>query len=119
MPASSPPPPGLAGAKVPPVKISDEVRGPVVAGRVIVTPRGFARLTLDEQRAALLHELAHVARHDYAVNLACEAAALPVWWHPAVWAIKTERPPQPRRGMACDAAAYAALGSRKIYARAG
>ena len=103
------------GVAVPPVKISDEVRGPVVAGRVIVTPRGFARLTLDEQRAALLHELAHVTRRDYAVNLACEAAALPVWWHPAIWAIKSGA--RRSREMACDAAAYAALGSRETYAR--
>jgi beta-lactamase regulating signal transducer with metallopeptidase domain len=103
---------------MPPVRLSDEIGGPVVVGAlwpVILAPRAFLRLTEDEQRAALLHELAHVVRRDYAVNLACELAVLPACWHPVIYEIKAGV--RRSREIACDAMAGAALGSREIYAR--
>ena len=106
------------GAARPQVRMSDEIRGPVVVGvraPVILTPPAFARLGEDDQRAALLHELAHVARRDYAVNLACEALALPACWHPVIYEIKAGA--RHSREIACDAVASDALGSRDAYAR--
>jgi beta-lactamase regulating signal transducer with metallopeptidase domain len=103
---------------MPPVRLSDEIGGPVVVGAlwpVILAPRAFLRLTEDEQRAALLHELAHVVRRDYAVNLACELAVLPACWHPVIYEIKAGV--RRSREIACDAMAGAALGSPEIYAR--
>jgi beta-lactamase regulating signal transducer with metallopeptidase domain len=103
---------------LPPVRMSADIRGPVVAGAfrpVILVPRAFARLPLDEQSAALLHELAHVARRDFAVNLACEAVSLPACWHPVIYEIKAGV--RRSRELACDAMASTAMESRHAYAR--
>lgn len=103
---------------LPPVRVSADIRGPVVAGAfspVILVPRAFARLPEDEQSAALLHELAHVVRRDFAVNLACEAVSLPACWHPVIYEIKAGV--RRSRELACDAMASAAMESRHAYAR--
>ncbi len=108
----------LHGVATPPVKISHEIRSPVVAGGrapTILIPPAFTRLSPDEQCAALLHELAHVARRDYAVNLTSEALALLICWHPVTWEIKAGA--RRSREAACDAIASGVLGSRDVYAR--
>ena len=102
----------------PPVRVSADIRGPVVAGAfspMILVPRAFARLPEDEQSAALLHELAHVVRRDFAVNLACEAVSLPACWHPVIYEIKAGV--RRSRELACDAMASAAMESPHAYAR--
>ena len=81
---------------------------------VILIPEGVA-LEGDDLRAALLHELAHVLRHDYAINLACEVLTLPVSWHPALMALKAGV--RRSRELACDAMAAQAMASQKTYAR--
>ncbi|HEY2177017.1 MAG TPA: M56 family metallopeptidase [Caulobacteraceae bacterium] len=106
------------GRKAPPVRVCEEVRGPVVAGAlwpVILVPRAFARLGEEDQRAALLHEAAHVVRRDFAVNLACEALAAPIAWHPVTHEIRAGV--RQSREMACDAMASAAMASPTNYAR--
>jgi beta-lactamase regulating signal transducer with metallopeptidase domain len=106
------------GRKAPPVRVCEEVRGPVVAGAlwpVILVPRAFARLGEEDQRAALLHEAAHVVRGDFAINLACEAAAAPIAWHPVTHEIRAGV--RQSREMACDALASAAMASPVTYAR--
>jgi hypothetical protein len=98
--------------------MSLHVASPVVVGAlrpVILVPERFASLDMDDQQAALLHEFAHVRRGDYAVNLLCEAAALPVSWHPALYAIKAGV--RRTRELACDAMASAAMTSEETYAR--
>ncbi|MGZ6016089.1 MAG: M56 family metallopeptidase, partial [Phenylobacterium sp.] len=100
-----------------PVRSSAEVSSPAVVGAispVILIPEGRT-LQDDDLRAALLHEMAHVVRHDYAVNLACEVLTLPVCWHPALMALKAGVAKS--RELACDAMAADALGSSKAYAR--
>ena len=102
---------------VPPVRRSRAVRSPAVVGALrptILIPDGLDA-TDDDLRAALLHELAHVLRHDYAVNLACELLTLPVAWHPATLALKAGV--RHSRELACDAMAAAAMTSQKTYAR--
>src|SRR6185312_654569 len=76
----------IVGVAVPHVRESDGIGGPVIVGAtkpVLLWPENFARTSDDELRAALCHELAHVRRSDYAMNLLCEMAALPLKWHPA------------------------------------
>jgi beta-lactamase regulating signal transducer with metallopeptidase domain len=107
----------LHGRAVPPVRSSAQVPGPAVVGAlkpVILIPEGVA-LEGDDLRAALLHELAHVLRHDYAINLACEVLTLPVAWHPALMALKTGV--RRSRELACDTMAAQAMASQKTYAR--
>lgn len=88
---------GLAGA--PRVVETSGAGAPFVAGvlrPVLVLPRGIAgALGAPELRALLLHELAHVRRHDVALNACQRALEVLLWFHPAVWvvsrAIATER----------------------------
>jgi len=104
--------------RTPPVRQCMTVASPVVVGAlnpVILVPERFADLAEDDQRAALLHECAHVVRRDYAVNLASELMAVPLSWHPALYPIKAGV--RRSREMACDAMAAAAMASEQIYAR--
>ena len=90
---------------VPPVRRSFSVRSPAVVGAlrpVILIPQDL-QAGDQELRAALLHELAHVLRHDYAVNLVCEVPTLPVAWHPATLGLKAGV--RHSRELACDAMA--------------
>jgi beta-lactamase regulating signal transducer with metallopeptidase domain len=99
------------------VRCSPDVRTPAVVGAlkpVILIPERLA-VSREELRAALLHEAAHVVRHDYAVNLACEVLTLPVSWHPALIALKGGV--RRSRELACDAMAAAAMTSEQTYAK--
>jgi beta-lactamase regulating signal transducer with metallopeptidase domain len=103
---------------VPPVWESARIASPVVVGAlrpVILIPKGFVQLAHEDQKAALLHEFAHVRRGDYAVNLACEIAAVPLSWHPALYEIKAGV--RRSREVACDAMAAGAMASQEAYAR--
>jgi len=68
--------------------VSEEVTGPVTLGAlrpaILLPPRFLDDASQDEALSALGHEMAHVRRRDYAVNLLCEALLLPVAFHPAV-----------------------------------
>src|SRR6185437_12798204 len=107
----------IVGVAVPHVRQSDGIGGPVIVGAtkpVLLWPENFARTSDDELRAALCHELAHVRRWDYSMNLLCEMAALPLKWHPATH--KVERRIRATREMACDAMAAEAMDSETVYA---
>jgi beta-lactamase regulating signal transducer with metallopeptidase domain len=103
--------------KVPQILRSPHVTSPAVVGvfrPAILIPE---TLTCEPEAlaAALLHETAHVLRHDYAINLACELLSLPVGWHPATLALKAGV--RRSREVACDAMAAAAVGSGPAYAK--
>jgi beta-lactamase regulating signal transducer with metallopeptidase domain len=71
--------------KLPQLRESEEVSSPMVVGvatPVVLLPEGFSRFTEDQVRAALCHELAHVKRQDYLMNLVCQVVASPLAWHP-------------------------------------
>ena len=89
----------------------------VVGGRapVLLLPEGFARHTENEIRAALCHELAHIQRRDYLVNVVCQVAALPLAWHPVVdW---VQQRIHMTREMVCDAMAAQEMKSHLGYAK--
>ncbi len=98
---------------------SVKISGPVTVGAmrpVILLPcRFFADASPDETVAALGHEMAHVRRRDYAVNLMCEALLLPVAFHPAVRLVR--RRLAETREMACDEAVLETRLGRRQYAR--
>lgn len=105
-------------ASVPQLRESNTVSSPVVVGvrsPVLLLPPDFARHTEDEIAAALCHELAHLRRHDYFVNLLCQLAALPVAWHPAVHAM--QRRIRRTRELVCDAIAAHQMCSEMKYAK--
>lgn len=72
---------------------------PVVLGHfrpVVLVPLGFlAGLPPDHVEAILLHELAHIRRSDYLVNVCQRVIEGLLFYHPAVWwvsqVIRTER----------------------------
>ncbi|THD62588.1 M56 family metallopeptidase [Phenylobacterium sp.] len=105
------------GRAVPPVLASAAVASPAVVGAlrpVILLPSDLD-VGVDALRAALLHEMAHVLRRDYAVNLACEVLTLPLSWHPALLGLKAGV--RRSRELACDAIAASAMASQKTYAQ--
>jgi len=62
---------------------------PMVVGvlkPVLLLPMGLAtNLSIREVEAVLAHELAHVKRHDYAVNLLQSVVEVLYFFHPALW----------------------------------
>jgi beta-lactamase regulating signal transducer with metallopeptidase domain len=67
----------------------DDLPGPVTAGwwrPVILLPASLASgMPVGLLEALLAHELAHVRRHDYLVNLVQSAIEIVLFYHPAVW----------------------------------
>ena len=68
---------------------SAELAGPAVLGlwrpRLVMPPGLIARLTDDELRFVLLHELAHLRRHDLAALWLLTAARVLHWFNPLAW----------------------------------
>jgi hypothetical protein len=67
----------------------DELASPVTAGclrPLVLVPASLATGMAPQLLEALLaHELAHVRRHDYLVNLVQSAIEILLFYHPAVW----------------------------------
>ncbi|HEV8610330.1 MAG TPA: M56 family metallopeptidase [Thermoanaerobaculia bacterium] len=66
--------------------------------------------------ALIAHELAHVRRHDYLVNLLQTVAETLLFYHPAVWWVSARVRSEREQG--CDDLAIAATGDPRTYARA-
>jgi beta-lactamase regulating signal transducer with metallopeptidase domain len=100
--------------------ISGVAQVPAVVGSlrpVVLFPASLLTGLSPEQIESLLaHELAHVRRHDYLVNLLQTAAETLLFYHPAVWWIS--RNIRCERENCCDDLAVEACGSSVTYARA-
>jgi GWxTD domain-containing protein len=78
-------------------------------------PAGLlAGLTPAQIEAILLHELAHVRRHDYLVNLAQRAVEALLFYHPAVWWVS--RVIRIEREHCCDDTVIAVNRDPRTYA---
>lgn len=99
---------------------SPRVSSPLVVGwlrpAVLVPPAAFFGLDPRQLEAILAHELAHVRRHDYLVNLVQSLVEVLLFYHPAAWWIS--RQVRTEREHCCDDAGAAACGDPLIYARA-
>lgn len=83
---------------------------------VILFPeRLLSELREPELRTILAHELAHVQRHDFAVNLAQTLACILFFYHPAVWWMSARAADE--REHACDDLAVGVTGERIGYAK--
>lgn len=98
---------------------SDSVESPVTFGWLrpaIIFPRNFERMDESEQRVIACHELLHVARHHWLVNLFEELILTFFWFHPAFWwAMRRIRL---AREQVVDRQVVALSGARKPYLRA-
>ena len=71
------------------LRISDDTGSPAVWGLwrpVILLPQPLAnKLSNLQLRAVLLHELAHIKRHDVLAHYAQTLLQIFYWWHPLLW----------------------------------
>ena len=83
---------------------------------VLLPVAALANLTPAQVAAILAHELAHVRRHDYLVNLLQSLGETFLFYHPAVWWVSGRI--RAERENCCDDVALATCGDRVGYASA-
>ncbi|MCL4691100.1 MAG: M56 family metallopeptidase [Candidatus Hydrogenedentes bacterium] len=102
------------------LRISDRVDGPMVMGilwpAILLPAYVTTGVAPEHLRAALAHELAHIRRNDYLVNLFQLAVESLLFFNPAVWWIS--RQIRIEREACCDALAIRCTGGASEYARA-
>lgn len=100
--------------------ISTAARVPAVVGwlkPVVLMPAAvFTGLTPEQIEALLAHELAHVRRYDYVINMLQTAAETLLFYHPAIWWIG--RCIRNERENCCDDLAVEICGNAATYVRA-
>jgi GWxTD domain-containing protein len=83
---------------------------------VILAPAGWLMgLPASQAETVLLHELAHIRRHDYLINLLQSAVEDLLFYHPAVWWVG--RVMRRERENCCDDLVLVMGGDRRDYAR--
>jgi uncharacterized protein (TIGR03435 family) len=101
-----------------PVISSDERIEPGVFGvfrPVLLLPEGIAqRLTPDQLRAVVAHEMSHVRRRDNVANAIHMLAEALFWFHPLVWWIERRLLDEQER--ACDEEVLRQGGDPQVYA---
>lgn len=99
---------------------STTVTGPLVLGwlrpAILVPAAAFAGVDPRALEVVLAHELAHVRRQDYLVNLLQSVVEVLLFYHPAAWWLSAQI--RAEREHCCDDAAVALCGDRVFYARA-
>jgi beta-lactamase regulating signal transducer with metallopeptidase domain len=99
---------------------SARVEVPMVVGwlrpAILVPVAALAGLSAAELEAILAHELAHIRRHDYVVNMIQCVVEVLMFYHPAAWWIS--RVIRREREECCDDLAVATCRDRLTYARA-
>jgi uncharacterized protein (TIGR03435 family) len=102
------------------LRVSAMVQSPVVIGAwrpLVLVPVGMlAGLPAAQVEALLIHELAHIRRHDYLVNLLQSVTEALLFYHPAVWWVSGHI--RIARECCCDDAAVAASGDVLEYVSA-
>ena len=84
---------------------------------VIVVPlAALAQLSPAQLEALLVHELAHIRRHDYFVNLLQTLVESLLFYHPAVWWVSATI--RRERELCCDDLAVEICGDRIEYSQA-
>jgi beta-lactamase regulating signal transducer with metallopeptidase domain len=79
---------------------SDEVNQPAAFGRRVLLPASAKTWSGERLRIVLLHEEAHVARHDTLLAVIGDAACALYWFHPLAWILA--RRAGLERERACD-----------------
>jgi beta-lactamase regulating signal transducer with metallopeptidase domain len=100
--------------------VSGLVASPATLGwirPVVLVPAGvFVGLTPAQLEAIFAHELAHIRRHDFLINLLQVAGEMLLFYHPAIWWVS--RVISRERELACDDLAVGVCGDPLVYARA-
>lgn len=96
---------------------SEDAKMPFACGvfrATIVLPAECDSWSLDRRRAVLLHELAHVRRHDLVGHTLSRLACAVYWFHPLVWTAAKQLRSESER--ACDDLALACGARATDYA---
>jgi uncharacterized protein (TIGR03435 family) len=100
--------------------VSSVAEVPMVIGwlrPVVLMPvAALAGLPADQVEALLAHELAHIWRNDYLINLLQSVAEAMLFYHPAVWWVSGQI--RIERELCCDDVAVEATGDVLTYVRA-
>jgi beta-lactamase regulating signal transducer with metallopeptidase domain len=100
--------------------ISSVVEVPVVIGwfrpLVLLPAAALTGMPSEHIEALLAHELAHIRRHDYLVNVLQRVVEAVLFYHPAVWWVSGQI--RRERELCCDDLAVSASGDALSYARA-
>jgi beta-lactamase regulating signal transducer with metallopeptidase domain len=103
-----------------PVATSTWINVPMVVGclrPIILLPASsLTGLSTAHLEALIVHEMAHLRRHDALVNAIQAFVEIALFYHPAVWWISRQL--RNEREAACDDLAAAVIGDRTVYARA-
>ena len=83
---------------------------------ILVPASALTGLAPHQMEAVLAHELAHIRRHDYLVNLLQSVVETLFFYHPAVWYLS--RRVRLEREHCCDDDAVAVVGDPVTYAGA-
>ncbi len=83
---------------------------------VLMPSAALLGLTTEQLEAVLAHELAHVRRHDYLVNMLQILVETLLFYHPAVWWVSARI--RHERELCCDDMAVRTCGDAVCYARA-
>ena len=83
---------------------------------ILLPASALAGLSPAQLEAVIAHELAHVRRHDYLVNLLQAVVETLLFYHPAVWWLSHRI--RIERENCCDDLAVELCGDRVDYARA-
>jgi beta-lactamase regulating signal transducer with metallopeptidase domain len=102
------------------VRMSTVMASPATLGFlrpvILLPPAAALGVTPQQLEALLAHELAHVRRHDYLVNVLQMLAETLFFYHPVVW--WTSRRIRIERELCCDDIAVKACGDAVSYAQA-
>jgi len=83
---------------------------------VLIPASALVGLTPSQLEAVVAHELAHIRRYDYLVNLLQTAVEIILFYHPATWWLSREI--RQEREHCCDDVAVEVCGDALVYARA-
>ncbi|UCH35864.1 MAG: M48 family metalloprotease [Armatimonadota bacterium] len=99
---------------------SAAARVPMVIGwlrpAILLPPSALAGLTPEQLETLIAHELAHIRRSDYLVNMLQTVVETLLFYHPAVWWLSHRI--RVEREHCCDDLAVAVCGDAVTYARA-
>jgi len=101
------------------VKASESITSPMVIGflkPIILIPVGMVnQLTLSEVEAVMAHELAHIKRHDFLLNLFQSMMETVFYFHPGVWYLS--KVINKERENCCDDLAILHTGNAVTFAK--
>lgn len=99
---------------------SNQAQSPIVIGNLkpfILLPVGLVtNLTINELEAILAHELAHIKRYDFLVNILQSVIEIMFFFNPAIWWISSQI--REEREHCCDDFSVSITGNRMLLVNA-